>query len=194
MSRLLCGMATARQEAETIRETVDIALAAGLPDTVVVAVAAGGHDLSLVLPAAATLLAALIVGYIAWRESKTSREKLKLDLFDRRFAVFRSAEDFIYAVLADPSVPIEHVHAFNHGTKQASFLFEQDVVGHLTSLRENALELRTLATKLGGSSMLSDDDRVRAIRRDEELVHEFTKALNDNATKFARYLDFQRPG
>lgn len=46
------------------------------------------------IQAGTTFAVGLAVAYIAWRQWKTAREKLALDLFDKRFEVYRTIADY----------------------------------------------------------------------------------------------------
>ena len=43
----------------------------------------------------------LVAIYIAWQQWNTNRNKLKLDLFEKRFSVFQSTRTFLSSVLRD---------------------------------------------------------------------------------------------
>ena len=46
-----------------------------------------------------TLLIGSIGGWVAYQQMLIARQKLKQDLFDRRFAVYKAAHDMIVAAL-----------------------------------------------------------------------------------------------
>jgi hypothetical protein len=46
----------------------------------------------------AALVAAFIGGFIAYRQMQTAKNKLKLDLFDKRVAVYKAAVDLINSI------------------------------------------------------------------------------------------------
>jgi hypothetical protein len=41
----------------------------------------------------------IVVAFVAWQQWKTARDKLKLDMFDRRLAIFIAVRDYMTAVL-----------------------------------------------------------------------------------------------
>ncbi|ALN73186.1 hypothetical protein [Aureimonas sp. AU20] len=46
--------------------------------------------------AISTLIVGMSVAYIAWRQWQTAREKLALDLFDKRFAIYQTITQYYY--------------------------------------------------------------------------------------------------
>lgn len=59
-----------------------------------------------------TLAIGGVAGIIAWRQWKTAQDKVKLDLFDRRFAVFMDARRLVSEAgqlgkITDPNLPNE---------------------------------------------------------------------------------------
>lgn len=52
-------------------------------------------------------------GYIAWQQWKTEQNKLRLDLFDRRFLVFQALRDFMSEVRSRGRVSDRSLFEFN---------------------------------------------------------------------------------
>jgi len=50
-------------------------------------------------PAVVAIIAALIAGYIAWRQYKTAHYRLCLDMFEKRFAVYKATQDLLTIAL-----------------------------------------------------------------------------------------------
>lgn len=84
----------------------------------------------------AQLLATLAIGgfaaLIAWRQWKTAQDKVKLDLFDRRFAVFMDARRLVSEALSlgeisDPALPNEII-------AKGRYLFGHDIQDQLVKL------------------------------------------------------------
>jgi hypothetical protein len=47
------------------------------------------------------LVAGISGGYIAYRQWRTGHYQLRLDLFDRRFAVYKATQDLVRVALSD---------------------------------------------------------------------------------------------
>ncbi len=79
-----------------------------------------------------TAIIGTIVAWIAWRQWKTAHEKVKLDLFDRRFAVFMDVREIVSQGgmrdrLSDQGLPNEVV-------ARGRFLFGPEILKQLEEL------------------------------------------------------------
>ena len=91
---------------------------------------------------ATTLAIAIVASWIAWRQWQTNRDKVKLDLFDRRWECYREFETFIRHVLQNMDLELEALSAFDRGTARVHFLFGTDVECYRKDLRGHAVALR----------------------------------------------------
>lgn len=90
------------------------------------------------------MITATIVGFIAWRQWQTAKDKLAIDLFDRRHAVWQTGSAAytqalreLYSEREDGQgslLPSPGLAAFGRAKEQAYFLFELEVVKHWTSV------------------------------------------------------------
>lgn len=92
----------------------------------------------------ATVVLAILGAYIAYRQYTLGREKFKLDLFEKRFAVFAGARKFLTLILRDASVSREHLFDYRASVAEASFLFDEDITEYLRLIDSKALRLHTL--------------------------------------------------
>jgi hypothetical protein len=91
----------------------------------------------------ATLFLSLAVVVIAALQWRVADNKLRLDLFDRRYKVYDAAKTFLIAIGRDATFTTAQLFEFNAGTSDAEFLFESDVVEYLGQIRKCALDLWT---------------------------------------------------
>ena len=70
---------------------------------------------------------AIFGGYIGWRQHQTARTKLRLELFEKRYAVYTIIAHCLAEALqqgdADPKLQLE----FLRGTKETLFLFDPEI-------------------------------------------------------------------
>src|SRR5882724_1382958 len=102
-----------------------------------------------VLQALLTPVIAVVAVWIAYQQSKTARDqhkvaqdKLKLDLFDRRYKVYQGVMDFISVANTDARPSREAFAAFYNAIGPAKFLFDDGVFAYLELVRKKAAELR----------------------------------------------------
>lgn len=77
------------------------------------------------------LVVAAIAGWIAYRQMQTARDKLKLDLFDRRMAVYEAVRDAIGAAVTNAKLTQQQEFDFLMGTRSARWLFGEDVAEYI---------------------------------------------------------------
>jgi hypothetical protein len=135
-----------------------------------------------------TLVLALSVAIVAWLQWWVALNKLRLDLFDRRYKVYDATRKFLAAILQEAKFTQSELFEFFAGTSDAEFLFGADVVEHLAQIRNRAIDLRKAQTLLEHGSV--GDERSRCAQAE----HDELSWLNDQITAisktFAAYLGF----
>jgi hypothetical protein len=84
-----------------------------------------------------TAFIAFIVAVIAFLQWATARQKVVLDLFDKRFAVYDELRNAIDRNLTQPSGNFEEIAKFAGAAARAQFLFGPDVTDFLESRRKD---------------------------------------------------------
>lgn len=84
---------------------------------------------------------ALLGTAIASAQALIAWQKLKLDLFEKRFAVFEAYRNLMRAAIRHGTVPESDLYEFGQGILNAELLFGSEVVEYLNSIRIAALEL-----------------------------------------------------
>lgn len=92
--------------------------------------------------ATTTLISLLVAGFVAWisyKQAKTAREKLVLDLFKDRLAVYAKITEAIRKIQG-PGYPVDHEpFSLLHAAKnEATFLFGDEVVDYIKGVLEQA--------------------------------------------------------
>ncbi len=78
-----------------------------------------------------TAFIAAVVAVIAFLQWQTAREKVLLDLFDKRFALYEEVRSVVSEYVASPKVRPESVDAFTKAASRAQFLFGPEVQSFL---------------------------------------------------------------
>lgn len=104
-----------------------------------------------VITAMVTMAVGGTAGYMAWRQSETARiqaetarEKLRLDLFDKRYQVAEIIFQFHDEVLCHGEITQKALNCLIKAKGGAAFLFGEDVVSYLDDLWEVVLKFRKL--------------------------------------------------
>jgi hypothetical protein len=140
-----------------------------------------------------TLVAAMIASYIAWRQWKTANYRVRMDLYERRFAVYDATKALIDKVKIHGQILPEDINEFYQKIRGAEFLFEGETrkvfttVGELCSAASVARALLQRQPEHPRRDQLIDQ---------EEKVLEFLQGDNDKVLEriFGRYLDLSKVG
>ena len=136
-----------------------------------------------------TLVFGTITALIAWRQYRVSKVELQLDLFDRRFEVFRRIwEICVDATGAQRILLSSHAETpFADFWPQAHFLFGDDVNELIDELMSKWMTLSNFERELvGDSTVLENSER-------KQLYHWFHEiASKELPIVFRRYIYFGR--
>jgi hypothetical protein len=138
----------------------------------------------------ATLFVSVAVVAIAWQQWRVADNKLRLDLFDRRYKVYDATRQFLVTICREGKFTTPQLlFEFTAGTSDAEFLFEADVLEHLAKIRTQALHLRT-TQQLLEKPRLSDDELSRYAQAQENDLSWLNDQITEIAKTFAPYLGF----
>lgn len=117
--------------------------------------------------ALAPIVAALGI-YIAYRQWRTAQNKLKLDLFERRIAIYEVIQGFISSIITSGKTTSEKEYAFLAGTRGAKWVFGEDIAEYIEKeLWHNVCELSCLQSELEGFGI--GEERANNVRRQREI-------------------------
>lgn len=123
---------------------------------------------------------------IAWRQWRTARNKLKLDLFDRRFAVYDTARTFLGSIATSGKVHEDELTKFMVGTREARWLLNPEIEDYMNKeIYVKALHHQTTDEELRFAN--PGEDRTKLARAKAEqrqiLLAQF-EVLNEKFKKF----------
>lgn len=78
-------------------------------------------------------LSRLLVGFQQWW---ISREKVRLELFEKRYAVFEAVRKFVVRIVGSSVVELAWRHDYWRETVNTQFLFESDVVDYVDKVNK----------------------------------------------------------
>lgn len=147
---------------------------------------------------AVTTLATIVLGYFAWkiahRQAQTASDKLKLDLFDRRYAVYLALTNWI-SDLQGRVVPDDDYTEHMRKIEPVQFLFGKEVNEWVLGLRKKARAMNHARRVMGEIRERNDGERrhdefMEASKSYTELTKDFDRELERTAPLLAPYLDF----
>lgn len=101
------------------------------------------------LQALLTPVVAVLAALIAWRQWRTARNKLKLDLFDRRFAVYDAARNLLGSIATSGKVKEDELTKFLIGTREVRWLLNKEIEEYLRAIYIEAIHHQTTDDELG---------------------------------------------
>jgi hypothetical protein len=136
-------------------------------------------------------LIAAIALYIAYQQWLTNSQKLKLDLFERRYLIYKNVMNIIRDVTSKANANYEHLSEFHNVTEGAEFLFGSDVNSYLEGLRLNLIKSAFLTQRY--NSHVSDKHPKENIQQINDETHLLRLWFDDQFSKcqkkFSKYLD-----
>jgi hypothetical protein len=135
-----------------------------------------------------TPVIAIVAGYIAWQQLKTNRRKLKLDLFEKRYAVFEKIGEFIGSILTSGKVGSGKDMQFLVDTKAVGLLFSEDISTFVSEIYRKAVRLHTLDAELEGTQ---GPQRISNIEAQREIKDWYGEALEGLEARFREYLKLE---
>lgn len=120
------------------------------------------------LTAFSTPTLAVVAAFIALRQWFTAHNKFKLDLFDKRYKIYEEAKAFLASVFTSGRVTQEALFKFMGNTREAKWLFNDDVATFLrTQIYNKALDIQQLEAELEGVPV--GEERSQNLKKQREL-------------------------
>lgn len=142
------------------------------------------------LAALLTPTVAVLGSFIAYRQWRLTQNKLKLDLFDRRFTVYDAARTFLGSIMRSGKAKDDDTFKFMIATREAKWLLNDSIAEYLDKqLYHKALELQTLATELEGEPV--GDVRTKNVRAQSDIKKWFMAQYDVLDEKFSPFLQLR---
>lgn len=143
-----------------------------------------------------TVLVALLAGLIASRQANTAQAKLKLDLYDRRFDVYRYLMEFVDA-LQSRAVPDDEYATLVNKLNQTQFLFGKELRDWMVVLLRDARLMNnarwtTYRAGNGNPDGIPHEEVVEAGKTYSQLTLRFDGQMGIAGEMFGKYLDFSK--
>ncbi len=137
-----------------------------------------------------TVVFAFFAAYIAYQQYRLGREKFKLDLFEKRFAVFAGTRRFLTHILRDGDLQdYNYLWEYRAAIGEAEFLFETDITEYLEDIYKHALKLKADRDTL--SSLPVGTERTQLNHEISENLRWLTDQLPELKKRFSPYMKFK---
>lgn len=127
-----------------------------------------------------------VTSYIAIQQWLTAKNKLRLDIFDRRYPVFEAALKLVSIAVQKGDVPDEARREFVIATRGAQFLFDQKLQDYCDALAKEAINVRVGEQMM--DSLPLGDRRTKSAEAWAERMKWFTEQVDEIPKRFAPFL------
>jgi hypothetical protein len=138
----------------------------------------------------ATVLAALVVTFVtaffAWRQWIVAKEKLRHDLYDRRFAIYTAFHKMLVAIVEKQDIEAELREA-NAARAQSPFLLDKQLGIYLEELGKEAFRINA-NTKLYTDPSFAPAERAARIAQLGSDRLYLCNRIDEMAKEFSRFL------
>lgn len=133
---------------------------------------------------------AVFAVYVAASQYTTARNKLRFDLFEKRFAVYQGARDFLGAIMTSGKATNEAMLKYLQATHAAKWIVSQEIHDYLErEIYKPALELQCIDAELDG--MPVGEGRTKKVERKADLRKHLNAQFADLDTWFSGYLKLE---
>ncbi len=138
----------------------------------------------------ATIVLACFAAWTSLQQFRLSREKFKLDLFEKRFTVFAGARTFLSHILRDGDLKtLDPLWEYRAAIGEASFLFGDEVTEYLEEIYKRGLKLHTDGETMRPLSV--GDERSHLTGERSKTLKWLTEQLPELKVRFSPFLKFE---
>lgn len=145
----------------------------------------------LVVQVLSAFLTPMLAGFGLWialQQYRLARDKVRLDLFEKRHRVFKSIVELCAQVVQDGTSKHIDVTRYLRDTADAEFLFGKEVRDFIDEIYRRAVELSYHAEEVAEGHA---PDHSAAVKKKWDGVRWFEKQLTVARQKFHPYLGFE---
>lgn len=134
-------------------------------------------------------LIAIITVYIAYQQYHINKQKLKLDLYEKRYRIFKETKKLLHKINQDGAIDTIELRDFGFNTNDKVFLFNEDIVEFIEEIKRKAIDISFNKDEIEKAPDLV----VRNLLREEKhtLTRWFTSEYINIESRFLIYLDFK---
>nr|WP_320136637.1 hypothetical protein [uncultured Amphritea sp.] len=84
---------------------------------------------------------AALGSYIAIQQYRTNRQKLKIELFEKRYAIYDAVREYMGAIIRKRHSNENEQQQFLVETKGAAFLFDDEIIKFIEDVWQNSIDM-----------------------------------------------------
>ena len=140
---------------------------------------------------------AVLLAYIAYQNykinfanSRVQKDKLRLDLFDRRHRIFRASQELFATVVREGALTQKALFKFSADSSDSEFLFGEEIKDYISEIYKRGVKLIYINERLNDRSLKVGDERSKLAHENSELLKWFGDQFEVSREKFRKYLHF----
>ena len=130
------------------------------------------------------------IAYIAYQQHKTNREKLRLELYDRRLKVFHSLMNFLGDNSRDGDCSHGRLSQYGAEIGESRFLFDKDITDYLEKIYTDAGNLHDLEHQIKHIETLSEERKKTIQDKRTKVFFWLFDQITESQVRFEKYLKF----
>jgi len=143
-------------------------------------------------PAFFTLVVGVVGSVIAYFQFRLNRDKLRLDLFGKRFEAYEKLHEFYSEVFRAGCVRDDMLPLLVQARYKSRFVYGSDIDVFFDDLWKKAVQMRTLRTKLYGPEALPvGPARSKVCEEETALLTWMMDEMERSPKRYAPYLKFE---
>lgn len=146
--------------------------------------------ITLILIPSVTALLVAIVTWTSVQQHNLAKEKFKLDMFEKRFAVYKGVQEFLTIIFQEAKFDLKQLFEFRRKTQDSTFLFGKDIAQYIDGIDKKALKMRTVAKQY--EPLPVGQQRSELCEEETRLLRELIDDLPRLKEVFAPYLRFDK--
>jgi len=128
-----------------------------------------------------------IVAFLQWR---TNSNRLKHELFERRYEQFMVISNFLASIMTSGKSKPEEQLKYLSGTSGMRFIFDEEIAKYVgETIWHLAIELECLDSELVGVPV--GEERTKNVHRQGEIKKQLNQEFKALEEKFSKYLQLQ---
>ena len=140
-----------------------------------------------------SILIAIFVAYIGYQQYKINHYKIQLDLYEKRYKIVQGYKNAIANLLRNGNLTEEELREFLITTKEAVYLFDDDISKHLDEVYEKFVNMQLYKSQLKENRELEQSLRREYANNSADTLKYFNRLLKESDKKyFKKYLDFTK--
>ena len=125
---------------------------------------------------------------IAAQQSSILQAQNNLSLFEKRFKVYESLANLVAAGLRQADISYDDLRTFFQNTREAKFLFEEDLILYINSVLERCAQIHATSVKMKNTS---DEKYMELVDQHGKDMEYLIACMEEIPQRFEKYISFK---